>query len=195
MRASDHARTAKFTGYTGTRKYSVSTPRVGLKASMMVAVHVLPNGVKQFKILSMNGPGALRKLVFQRMLDTETSASQPAAQAANKINPNNYDFKFVESRVENDRKFFVLSAAPKSDNPLLFRGNVWVDQEHYAIVRMDGEPAKKPSFWVESTHFIHDNKAVDEQWVPHTNKSETQVKVFGKTTVVIEYNDYKLNAP
>ncbi|MCX6613353.1 MAG: hypothetical protein NTW74_21200 [Acidobacteria bacterium] len=192
MHAADQARQSRFTGYTGTRNYTVTTPRVGLKASMQVEVNVLPTGVKQFKILSISGPGPLRKLVFQRMLDTEAAASQPGAQLVNKINPDNYSFKLLETRPENGRPIHVLSAEPKSGNPLLFRGQIWVDAQHHAILRMDGAPAKKPSMWVESTHFIHDNKAVGEQWVPHTNRSETQVRIFGKTTVVIEYNDYKL---
>lgn len=192
MRTADQARQSRFTGYTGTRKYSVITPRVGLKATMNVEVNVLPTGLKQFKILSITGPGAVRKLVFQRMLDTEASASKPEAQAANKISPANYDFKMVETRQEQGRTYYILSAEPKSGNPLLFRGNIWVDSEHYAITRMDGAPAKKPSFWVESTHFIHDNTAVGDQWFPRKNHSETNVRIFGKTTVVIEYNDYRL---
>lgn len=192
MHAADQSRQSRFTGYTGLRNYTVTTPRVGLKANMQAEVNVLPNGVKQFKIISISGPGPLRKLVFQRMLDTEAAASQPDAQPINKIHPNNYDFKLIETRLENSRPIHVLSAEPKSGNPLLFRGQIWVDAQHYAILRMDGAPAKKPSMWVESTHFIHDNKAVGEQWVPHVNRSETQVRIFGKTTVVIEYNDYKL---
>lgn len=192
MRAADAARRAQFAGYTGRRTYSVVTPRVGLKASMQVDVQVLHNGVKQFKIVSVTGPGAIRKLVFQRMLDTEAAASQPDSQAANKINPDNYNFQLIETRPENSRTIHVLSAEPKSGNPLLFRGNIWVDSEHFAIVRMEGAPAKKPSFWVESTHFVHDNVAVGEQWFPASNRSETKVRIFGKTTVVIDYNDYKL---
>ena len=192
MRTSDQARQAHFAGYTGTRKYSITTPRVGLKAAMQVDVDVLPTGVKQFKITSITGPGPLRKLVFQRMLDTEATASQPAAQAINKVSPQNYDFKLLESRTEHDRHVHILSVEPKSRNPLLFRGNIWVDAENFAILRMDGAPAKKPSLWVESTHFIHDNTALGDLWVPHVNRSETNVRIFGKTTVVIEYNDYKL---
>ncbi len=192
MKQADQNRLSRFTGYTGTRNYSINTPRIGLKASMKVDVQVLPTGVKQFKIISMTGPGALRKLVFQRMLDTESKASQPESQSTTKINQDNYDFKFVETRSENNRNVYVLAAEPRTGNPLLFRGNISVDAEHFAITRLEGSPAKKPSMWVESTRFVHEYVPVGEHWFASSNRSQTNVRVFGKAEVLIEYNDYKL---
>lgn len=47
---------------------------------MNVAVAVDASGAKHFRILEMQGPSAVRKLVFQRMLDTEALTSQHDAR-------------------------------------------------------------------------------------------------------------------
>ncbi len=193
IRSTDQARLRIFTGYTGTRNYSIQNTRIHLNATMKVQVAVLPDGSKSFKIIEMTGPGALRKLVFQRMLDTESAASKPEAQSATKINADNYSFRMLETRYTNGSFYHVLAAEPKSANALLFRGNVWIDAKSYAIVRIDGAPAKNPSLWVEKTDFVHEYSPVGEHWLATVNRSETSVRVFGKTLIRIEYKDYKLS--
>ena len=193
MRSTDQARLQSFAGYTGTRNYAIQNSRIHLNATMKVQVDVLPDGSKNFKIIEMTGPGALRKLVFQRMLDTESAASKPEAQAATKINADNYSFRMLETRNTNGRLYHVLAVEPKSANALLFRGSVWIDAESYAIVRIEGAPAKNPSMWVEKTDFVHEYSPVGAHWLATVNRSETIVRVFGKTLIRIDYKDYKLS--
>src|SRR5262245_47816641 len=69
MQVADLARKKKFTGYSALREYAVENGRFGVRASMKVELTVDPNGAKQFKVLRVDGPPAIRKLVFQRMLD------------------------------------------------------------------------------------------------------------------------------
>jgi len=47
-----------------------------MKATKQVHLNLDSTSVKQFKIVSINGPNALRKLVCQGMLDTEAAAPQ-----------------------------------------------------------------------------------------------------------------------
>lgn len=194
MRSTDQARARSFAGYTGTRNYAIQNTRIHLNATMKVQVDVFPDGSKNFKIIEMTGPGALRKLVFQRMLDTESSASKPEVQAATRINADNYTFRKLETRTTNGRLYHLLSAEPKSANALLFRGTVWIDAESYAIVRIEGTPARNPSVWVEKTDFVHEYSPVGAHWLATINRSETSVRVFGKTLIRIDYQDYKLNS-
>ncbi len=37
---------------------------------------------------------------------------------------------------------------------LLFEGRIYVDKEDFAIARMEGSPAKKPSFWTTDIDFV-----------------------------------------
>ena len=46
-----------------------------------------------------------------------------------------------------------LTRVPKRSDKYLFRGRVWVDAEDFAVARVEGQPAKSPSFWTRSVHF------------------------------------------
>ncbi len=38
---------------------------------------------------------------------------------------------------------YVLNLLPKTKNKYLYRGKIWVDAKDFAVVRIEGEPAKK----------------------------------------------------
>jgi hypothetical protein len=68
-----------------------------------------------------------------------------------------------------------------------------VDAEDYAIIRVDGEPAKSPSFWIKSVHFVHDYDKIGAFWFPVLDHSVTDARIFGATEMTIEYFDYAPN--
>ncbi|HXA04649.1 MAG TPA: hypothetical protein VNY30_07415, partial [Bryobacteraceae bacterium] len=92
------------------------------------------------------------------------------------------------------RPAFVLAIEPKSQNKYLTRGRIWVDADEYAIIRVEGQPAKNPSFWVKSVHFVHDYDKSGPFWFPVSDQSVTDVRIFGGTEMTIEYLDYTPNA-
>ena len=92
------------------------------------------------------------------------------------------------------RPAFVLAIEPKSQNKYLTRGRIWVDADEYAIIRVEGQPAKNPSFWVKSVHFVHDYNKSGPFWFPVSDQSVTDVRIFGATEMTIEYLDYTPNA-
>jgi len=193
MTTADSSRLLKLPGYTSIRQYHIENRRFHTEARMRVELTVGADGAKHFRVLEMSGPLPVRKLVFQRMLNTETAASARDARAATRISPDNYNFRFVEQTTWQGRKCFVLEAQPKTESSLLFRGRLWVDAEEYAVLRIAGEPAQNPSFWVNKTGFIHEYAKTGSFWLPKSNTSETDVKVFGHTTVRIDYGTPRLN--
>jgi len=69
-----------------------------------------------------------------------------------------------------------------------------VDAEDFAMVRAEGNPAKNPSFWTKSVHFVHTYQKSGAFWFPLATESETEARLFGTTDLTIEYFDYKPNA-
>lgn len=193
--AADLARRKAMPGYTSIREYSVVNARFRVRASMKVEVAADALGEKRFTTLSASGPGAVRKLVFRRMLDTEAMASAPDGQKATRICRENYSFKFVGTVRLDGSKCYVLQATPKSDNPLLFQGRIWIDAARWVVVRIEGKPAKNPSFWVSRTGFVHQYSEMEGHWLPVLNQSDSDIKVFGHSTTRIVYGDYKFAAP
>ncbi len=193
MKSADLARRESFPGYSGLRQYTVENKRFGVHATMRARVEVARDGSKRFEVLETTGSSAIRKMVFRRIIDTETRSSAPDAQAASRISPDNYKFQFTRIETLNGRRTYVLQAEPIQSSPVLFRGTVWVDAASFAVVRIEGAPAQNPSFWVQRTHFIHEYKNVKGYWLATTNRSESDVRIFGHTIVNIEYSDYRIN--
>jgi hypothetical protein len=87
---------------------------------------------------------------------------------------------------------YVLSVKPRTKNKYPFQGKIWVDDEQFAIVRMEGEPAKNPSFWIKDTQIETRYMNVNDFWLPAQNHSFTSVRLGGHASFSIEYKDYRI---
>jgi hypothetical protein len=90
---------------------------------------------------------------------------------------------------------YVLSVTPKTANKYLIDGKIWVDASDYSIVRIEGQPAKNPSFWVRSVHFVHTYQKVDQFWFASSTHTTSEIRIFGESELTIDNSDYTLNPP
>ena len=191
MMEHDAERQAALNGYTAMRRYTLDNK--SRHASMLVRVTSLPDGTKQFVIVEEAGSGAVRKHVFHKILDEEAAASDPKLRVQSRITPENYTFQLAGMDTANGRAAYAIDVAPKHESKYLIAGRIWVDAQEYAVARVDGRPAKNPSFWTKSVHFVHSYGKNGPFWFPATNKSVTDARIFGKTEMVIEYFDYRVS--
>jgi hypothetical protein len=186
----DHDRQAALDGYTARRRYVLENDRIHKHAEMLVRMKCLKDGSKEFAIVSSAGWGGARNHVFPKLLSAEVEASQPGSRERSRIIPENYSFEMVGAETVNDRRAYVIALSPKTANKYLMKARIWVDAEDYAIVRIEGQPAKNPSFWVKSVHFGHTYAKEGPFWLPHSNSSVTDVRIFGSTELKIDYFGY-----
>src|ERR1700741_3579017 len=154
MAAHDLARQASIEGYAGMRRYVLENHKFNKRAEMLVQVKGDRDGTKHFEVVSEDGWGGARKHVFRKMLESETETSWPEIRGNARLIPENYDFALVGTELVAGRAAYVLEIEPKRNEKYLFQGRIWVDAEDYALVRAEGRPAKKPSFWTKSIHFV-----------------------------------------
>jgi hypothetical protein len=193
MLAHDGQRQAALHGYTGYRRYVLENRAHHKQAEMLVRMICRGDGSKQFEVVSASGWGGARKHVFPRLLEAEIDAARPGLRDRSRITPDNYTFEKAGTEDVRGRSAYVISIEPKTQNKYLARGRIWVDAEEYAIVRVEGEPAKNPSFWLKSVHFVHNYDKNGPFWFPVSDRSVTDVRVFGATEMTIEYFDYVPN--
>ena len=191
----DNERQATFHGYTAYRHYVLDNQRFHKRAEMVVRITCLQNGSKQFDTISATGWGGARKHVFSKLLQAEAEASQPGFRERSRITPENYTFEMEGAETLDGRPVYVMTIAPKTPNKYLMRGRIWVDAEEYAIVRIEGQPAKNPSFWIKSVQFVHSYEKSGSFWLPVSDRSESEARIFGGTEVTIEYFNYNLDTP
>jgi outer membrane lipoprotein-sorting protein len=190
MAAHDLARQASIEGYAGMRRYVLENHKFHKRAEMLVQVQGDRDGTKHFEVVSEEGWGGARKHVLHKMLESETETSRPEIRATARLIRENYDFALVGTELVAGRAAYVLEIKPKRNEKYLFEGRIWVDAEDYALVRAEGKPAKKPSFWTKSIHFVQIYQKRGPAWFPLSTQSVTEAHLFGTTDVSIEYFAY-----
>jgi hypothetical protein len=190
MGAHDLLRQSSIEGYAGMRRYVLENHNFQKRAEMLVRVQGDRDGTKHFEVVSEEGWKAANAHVLRKMIESETETSRRDLRATTRINSQNYEFEFVGTEFVSDRMAYVLEISPKRKEKYLFRGRIWVDTEDYALVRAEGNPAKNPSFWTKSTHFVHIYQKSGPLWFPLSTQSVTEARIFGTTEVSIQYFDY-----
>ena len=190
LAALDLERQSAIEGYAGMRRYVLENQNFQKRAEMVVRVKGDPDGTKHFEVVSEDGWKAANSHVLRKMLESESETSRPELRATTKLNFTNYQFLIVGTEMLSGRKAYVLETKPKRKDKYLFEGRIWVDAEDYALVRAEGNPAKNPSFWTKSTHFVQVYQKSGPLWFPFSTQSITEARLFGTTDVHIEYFDY-----
>jgi hypothetical protein len=193
MMESDAQRQSEMVGYTALRHYSAVNRK--RHADMLVQVTCSREGVKQFDVLSEEGSGSIRKHVFQKLLSEEAESTRRSQRSSTRITPANYDFKVIGQETLATGPAYVLEASPKTENKYLIRGKIWVDANDYSIVRIEGQPARNPSFWVRSVHFVHTYQKVGPFWFASSTHTTSEIRIFGEAELTIENSGYTLIPP
>ena len=187
----DAQRKSEMRGYTGFRRYvAINKDR---RAEMMVRVDSAPDGTKQFRIISEEGSRSICKHVFYKMLNEETDASRRETRDSTRIIPANYTFKLFGRQTLDSGPAYVMSITPKTGNKYLIDGKIWVDAKDYSIVRIEGQPARNPSFWVHDVHFVHTYQRVGQFWLAASTDTTSEVRIFGRSELTITNSDYTSN--
>jgi len=181
-------------GYIGTRRYILENQRLNKRAEMLVSVKCDPDGTKHFEVVSEQGWKSANNHVVRKMLESETETSRPQVRPATSISPENYRFQMLGRDFVESRPVYVIQVLPKREDKYLFDGRVWVDAQDFALVRAEGKPAKNPSFWTCSIHFVQQYQKSGSFWFPFSTESVTEARIFGKTDVTISYFDYQPNS-
>jgi hypothetical protein len=147
---------------------------------------------KSFKVTSQTGSKLVIDRVFKRLLDSEKEAAQPEMHARTLLNRENYDFALTAFESSDQGSQYVLAVYPKTKSKYLYHGKVWVDATDFAVTRIEAEPAQNPSFWTKKSEIRHDYMKVQNFWLPRRNESVSYIRLGGKATLTIEYNDYRV---
>ena len=178
MMQHEKKREAALHGYTAARHYVLENSRHHKRAEMLVRVICAEDGSKEFQTVSESGWGAARNHVFPKLLESESEASLPEVRERSRVTPANYSFEMVGRDVINGRPAYVIAIFPKTPNKYLVKGRIWVDADEYAIARIEGRPAKNPSFWIKSVRFVHTYRKCGRFWFPASDRSVTDVRVL-----------------
>lgn len=183
---------ARFRPYTATRDYKLfGTDGQNPKSQVTADVAFVPPNVVEYSIEQTVGSGWGARIV-RRVLANEAKIAKE--YAATEISAANYDFRLLreEDVVEVGQRCYVLELLPKRKDKHLLRGTIWVDANTYLLRRVEGEPAKSPSWWVREMRLVLLYGNVGGMWLQTASEATANVRIAGQYRLVSRDVKYKI---
>ncbi|HLZ41991.1 MAG TPA: outer membrane lipoprotein-sorting protein [Candidatus Sulfotelmatobacter sp.] len=189
-------RARALTAYEGSRVYRLEYHGFpsARSAEMIVDVKYRSPGTKEFTIRSETGSRLIIDRVFHKLLQSEKEALTEENQAHVALNTENYRFTLIGFETTLTDSCYVLSVEPRTKDKLLYRGQIWVDAQDFAVVRIEATPAKNPSFWTKETKIKQHYGKVGDFWLPVSNESSSVIRLGGQADLTIDYRDYQITS-
>ena len=148
---------------------------------------------KTFVVTSESGSGLIRRAALNPLISSEIEAAAGQERHDSAISPANYFLDLLGEQQVGPYRCFAARAVPQRKDKYLFEGKLWIDVNDYAVVRIEGHPAKKLSFWIERADFVWQYQKIDRFWLPEKDETFVQVRLYGKKVFTIEHQNYVVN--
>jgi outer membrane lipoprotein-sorting protein len=187
-------RAAALQQFNGTRLYRMQYRGFpsDRDAEMVVTVTYRAPDSKTFSVVSQSGSKFIIDHIFKKLLEGEQEAANEENRRNTALSTENYDFTSAGYEATPNGGQYVLNLLPKTKNKFLYRGKIWVDAKDFAVARIEGEPARNPSFWIKKTEVTHRYIKVNDFWLPAENHTESVIRLGGRAILSIEYKDYRI---
>ena len=168
--------------YRVTREYSVFRRDSKQPTSEVTAqIGFVPGGRSTYEITHASGNSRVEKIV-RKILDRETRSTK--GNQYSDISERNYEFVFVRQENVNGQGTYMLRLIPKRKQTGLLNGFVWVDQKTFRIWRIEGTPARTPSWWIKRLYITLQFAEVKGMWLHTSLKVTAFVRFFGKYVLI-----------
>jgi hypothetical protein len=152
-------------------------------------VYVPPTG-SHYTLQKVSGAG-LGEVLVRKVLESESDVL--AHRDASAFSTANYDFKFLREDLLEDQPCYILELQPRRKDVRLLRGTIWIDARSYLIRRVEGEPAKSPSWWARDIHIVLEFHVVNGMWIQNALESTANIRLLGRHTMVARDMEYEMD--
>jgi hypothetical protein len=192
--AHNEIRKSALQDYTAVRIYQVIDTKGKVHAEEVGRMEFRAPDQKMFVVMSESGSGLIRHRALNPLISSEIEAAAGKEHHDSSITPANYSFELLGEQQVGFNRCFVARAIPKREDKYLFEGKLWIDVDDYAVVRIEGHPARRPSFWIQRADFVREYQKIDGFWLPKKDQTFVQVRLYGKKVLTIKHQDYVVNA-
>jgi hypothetical protein len=176
--------------YSAIRTYEIRNLEGKVAAQAVVRVEYEAPDKKTFSRTSEKGSSIVRHLVFDHLIQSESETSSGREHHNSAITTANYMFTLAGEEQVGPYHCFVLEAIPKRKDKYLFEGKIWIDAVDFAVVKIAGQPAKKPSFWINRADFVRQYQRIDGFWLPYRDQTFVDVKIYGRRVFTVDHQHY-----
>lgn len=177
--------------YSVVREYKVFEAGAEHPRTQVVArVSFLPPDQKSYEI--DRSTGGIGGNVIRHILDHEVNVARDPRELF--VSGDNYKFEYLGEDVLDGQPCYKLRISSKHDRKELLNGAIWVDKANYRILRMEGEPAKSPSFWVKDVHIVLEFRDVAGMWLQNATHATAHVRFGGEYNVTSQDLNYAVGS-
>jgi hypothetical protein len=180
--------------YSVLRTYQVIDLKGKVHAEKIGHMEFLSPDKKTFTVASESGSGLVRNMALNPLIKSEIEAAAGKEHHDSAISTDNYSLNLLGEQQVGPYRCFAAEVRPKRKDKYLFEGKLWIDVQDYSVVRIEGHPAKKLSFWIQRADFVRQYQKIDGFWLPQKDQTLVQVRLYGKKVLTIDHQDYVVNA-
>src|SRR5262245_62095455 len=179
--------------YSVLRTYQVVDSKGKVHAEEIGRMEFRAPDQKNFVAISEKGSGVVRRMALSRLISSEIEAAAGKEHRDSAISSANYSLELLGEQQVGPYRCFVARAVPKRKDKYLFEGKVWIDAADYAVVRIEGGPEKKLSFWIQRAYFVRQYQKIGNFWLPERDETFVQIRLYGKKILTIAHENYVVN--
>ena len=138
----------------------------------------------RYEITGEGGSGYIRNKVLRTLLEQEGEAIAKGETGRSALAHANYTFQ--GAGVDQDGLANVL-VSPKRKERILITGKIFLRPSDGRLVRMEGQLAKSPSFWIKKVGIIRSYDRIRGAVVPVSLQSNAQIRFLGLATLQMTY--------
>jgi hypothetical protein len=188
MKAHDEWQGRYLIEYRAQRKFYATNLRFKEEATLEVRTTFRRPDTLESEVLRAEGSKIIRERVFDKILEAENETRSALARQQIDIVLANYSFRYLGREDCASRECYRLGITPRRKEKLLIEGQIWVDAEDWGIVRIQGSPAKRPSFWARQTQIDRRYKRIYGMWLDDRLESISDVFIAGRSSLKIQYS-------
>ena len=163
--------------YTVSREYQLSSEKAQNPESEVLAeINFVPPSQKDYTVRKVEGSDRGTDIV-RRVLEHESQMANHAE--SHELSARNYQFALLGQETVDGHNCYLLQLTPKRHEPELLNGKAWVDAATFQVRRIEGTPAKNPSWWISNLHVTIDYGAVQGIWTQLATRAVADVRLMG----------------
>ncbi len=176
--------------YRAFRRLTASTRAGKMTAAIEAMTSLDPKKGFTYQITAEEGSGTIRNHVLLPALQAEQKAVMADAKHM-ALTRDNYEFLAVAGRDED--VLTQVDIKPRRKHGLLINGSVFLEDNTADLVRVEGEPTERPSFWTRHVKIIREYARVGGVRVPVSMRSTADVLVVGASNFAMTYRYTEIN--
>ena len=190
------ARIDHVAAYTVTEHYAVyrGKDETHPAAEMTVQTLYRKDSGKSYTILSESGSEFIRSHVLLKLLDEEKNINLPGIREHSWFTSANYEMQLKPGSVQliDGRECLALAIHPKRKATNMIEGTLMVDAKDGSIVQLEGTATQSPSIFTGAAQVMRHYVNVNGFSMATQARAVSDSFLLGRTTVTIDYSDYKI---